>query len=205
MADLGLDTPVQYVPYVGPARARQLEALGVHTLEDLLMYFPRRFDLRKQCQPMASLRGNEEAATVAGEVQDVSEKKSGRLPSFQCTIADGSGFVLVKWVHGGYLRDKIKPGMQLAISGKVGVWKEYLEFINPRFQIICDPDGADLSQDQMLPVYPAGAHLTSGTIGAIIQQVLPEARDLIGCWFDRAYLEKRGLMPRGRKTTREVL
>jgi len=196
VAELGLDTPVQYVPYVGPARARQLETLGVQTLEDLLMYFPRRFDLRKQCQPMESLKGNEEAATVAGEVQDVSEKKSGRLPSFQCTVADGSGFVLVKWFHGGYLRDKIKPGMQLAISGKVGLWKEYLEFINPKFQVIYDPASTDLSEDQLMPVYPAGGGLSSGTIGYIIQKALPSARDLVREWFDQSYLEKRGLMPR---------
>lgn len=196
MAQLKLDTAVQYVQGVGPARARQLEALGIATVEDLLMYFPRRFDLRKQCQPISSLRGDEESATVAGEVQDIHEKSFGRLPYFQCSLSDGESFVLVKWFHGGYLRGKIKPGMQLAIGGKVSVYKEYLQFLNPRFQVIYDPEGTDLSQDELMPVYPAGSGLTSPMIGHVIKKVLPEAGSLVRCWFEQEYLQKRGLMQR---------
>jgi ATP-dependent DNA helicase RecG len=173
-----------------------LQALGVGTLEDLLTYFPRRFDLRKQCQPISTLRGDEESATVAGEVQEVSDKNTGRLPYFSCMLSDSGGFVQVKWFHGGYLRDKIKPGIQLAVSGKVGVWKEYLEFINPRFQVIYDPDTTDLSEDQLVPVYQAGGGLSSGTIGYVIKMVMPEASGLIRDWFDKPYLSKRGLMSR---------
>ena len=54
MAQIELDTPVQYVKGVGPTRAEQLAQLGINTVEDLLLYFPFRFDLRKQAQPMAS-------------------------------------------------------------------------------------------------------------------------------------------------------
>ncbi len=196
MSQLRLDTAIQYVPGVGPAHARQLESLGVATLEDLLTYYPRRFDLRRQCQPIATLRGDEPAATVAGQVQDVSEKNFGRLPSFSCTIADDTGFVLVKWFHGGYLRDKIKPGMLIAVDGKVGVWKEYLEFINPRFQIVYDPDQTNLNEDELVPVYPAGAHLSSGMIAHVIRKVLPESLGLVREWFDEPYLAQRGLMKR---------
>ncbi len=198
MSQLALDTPIQYVKGVGPARAEQLAALGVRSLEDLLMYFPRRYDLRPQIQPISTIRGNEEAATVAGEVKDLDEKRFGPKPYLQIVLDDGSSWLFVKWFFGGYLRDKIKPGMFLAVSGKVGIYREYPQFINPRFQVIYDPAGANLSEDELLPVYPASGQLSSGVIGQIIKKVLPQAAPLVQEWFDGEYLAKRDLMSRSK-------
>ena len=191
MATLKLDTPVQYVKGVGPVRAEQLAELGIHTVEDLLTHFPRRFDLRRQTQPMSTLRGEEPAATVAGVVQQVEYKSFGRKPYFACTLQDETGWVLVKWFHGGYLRDRIREGMTLAVTGRVGLYREAVQFINPSFQIVYDSAGAKLDQDELLPVYPASGVLSSGVIGGIIKAVLPQADGLIACWFDAEYLKQR--------------
>ena len=196
MTQLSLDTPVQYVKGVGPARAGQLAQLGVSTLGDLLTYYPRRFDLRRQVQPISTLRDGDEAATVAGEVKEVEERRYGSRPFLQCLLEDATGWIFVKWFHGGFLRDKVKPGVQLAVSGKVSTFREYLQFINPRVQVIYDPAGTNLNADELLPVYPAGANLTSGIIGQIIKKVLPQAAGLVREWFDQEYLSKRGLKDR---------
>jgi len=196
MATLALDTPIQFVRNVGPVRARQLEALGIRTLEELLTYFPRRFDLRRQCQPIRSIRGDEEAVTVAGEVRYVNENL-GRKPWFEAVLVDDSGLpITAKWFHGGYLRGKIRPGLTLAASGKVSVFRETLQLVNPRFQIIYDPQNTNLAQDELLPVYPAGEGLTSNIIAAVIQKVLPQTRGLIGDALTGDFLAARGLMPR---------
>ena len=196
MGSLELDTPVQYVKRVGPVRAEQLAQLGIHTVEDLLLYFPRRFDLRRQGQPVVTLRGDETAATVVGQVIDVEERKWGPRPYFQCTLDDGTAMVNVRWFHGGYLRSQIHPGMTLAVSGRVSMFREYPQFINPGFQPLWDADGSERDRDELLPVYPAGAKLSSNVVGRIVQQVLPEVQDLIPRWFDRAYLRDRNLPDR---------
>ena len=196
MAQIELDTPVQYVKGVGPTRADQLAQLGIHTVQDLLTYFPFRFDLRRQVQPIGSLRGDEKTATVAGEVLDTEERPFGKTPSFQCCLRDETGWVQARWFHGGYLRDKIKTGMQLAVSGPVSVWREVLQFVNPQFQIIWDPQSTNLSEDELQPVYPAGAGLSSNVIARVIQHVLPQAASLIPRWFPPSYLEHRGLLSR---------
>ena len=196
MSALRLDTPVQYVKGVGPTRAAQLAALGIETVEDLLLYFPRRFDLRRQCQPIATLPRHAEAATVAGEVLEAQYHSFGRTPFFECSLRDDTGCVAVKWFHGGYLQQKIRPGTFLAVSGAVSEFRGSCQFVNPRFQVIWDPAGARLDEDQLLPVYPAGAKLTSPTIGKIIHQVLPQAGSLIAELLPRTYLTKRALMGR---------
>ena len=78
MASLELDTPVQYVKGVGPHRSEQLAKSGVRTVEDLLLYFPRRFNLRRQVQPIGTLRGDEPAATVAGIIREANYQAYGR-------------------------------------------------------------------------------------------------------------------------------
>ena len=191
-----LDTPVQYVKGVGPTRARQLAEMGVHTVEDLVMYFPFRFDLRRQAQPIGSVRGAEDTTTVAGAVVDAAEQGLGQRPFFQCSLRDETGEVEVKWFHGGYLRDKIKPGMQLAVSGRPSVYRGRLQFVNPQFQVIWDPANTNLEVDELLPVYPASKRLTSKVISQVIQCVLPLVVGQIPRWFPAPYLERRGLMSR---------
>jgi len=196
VARLELDTPVQYVKGVGPKRAEQLAQLGVQTVEDLLLYFPRRFDLRRQAQPMATLRGDEDNVTVAGEVVAVKEQPSGRAPFFQVQLQDETGWVFVKWFHGGYLRGSIREGLHLAVSGKVSVYREHLQFINPQHQILWDGAETNLQADELMPVYPAGAGLTSTMIARVMKAFLPQAEHLVPEILSREFLEKRGLPAR---------
>ena len=196
MGRLTLDTPVQFVKGVGPRRAEQLAELGINCVEDLLLYFPRRFDLRRQAQPIETLRGDERTATVAGVVMETDYQPFGRRPYFACSIDDGTGWVTVKWFHGGYLRDRIKPGLHLVISGRVSVFKESIQFINPRMQILWDPQGTDLGSDELLPVYPASATLPSRVIARIIKNALPEVPSLFARWFGQDYLQARDLLDR---------
>ncbi len=196
MASLELNTPVQYVKGVGPRRAEQLAASGVRTVGDLLLYFPRRFNLRRQVQPIRTLRGDEPAATVAGVVRETNYKPFGRKPYFECGLDDGTGWVVAKWFHGGYLKDRIKPEMHLAVSGKISVYKETLQFINPGFEIIWSPEETNLQVDELLPVYPACGPLPSGLISNLIKSVLPEAPRLFARWFDDEHLRRRNLPPR---------
>ncbi|MBN1554948.1 MAG: ATP-dependent DNA helicase RecG [Phycisphaerae bacterium] len=196
MAELTLETPVQYAKRAGPRRAEQLAALGIETVEDLLLHFPRRFDLRKQTQPIATVEAGDDNVTVAGQVIDCKEHSYGSKPFFECLLDDGSAEIAVKWFHGGYLRNQIRPGLLIAVSGKVGAFRDLPQFVNPSFQVIYDASGVRLDRDELLPVYPAGGGLTSGIVASIIKANLHNAQSLIPPWFDKAYLAQRGLIPR---------
>ncbi len=172
MGELQLDTPVQYVKGVGPRRAEQLAALGVKTLEDLMMYFPRRFDLRKQVQPISSLVDGQDNATIAGEIIDARQRHS-RRPIFSIQLRDDSASISAKWFHGGYLSQSLRPGIIVALNGKISSYNNVLQMINPKHQIIYDPSGAKLDQDELLPVYPAGGKLTSNIISSVIHKSCP--------------------------------
>src|SRR3984893_17968485 len=110
-----------YVKGVGPKRAEMLETKGLLTVEDLLAYVPFRYEDRSNVKTIAQLAPGE-VATVIVEVK--SAKLAGfrrrSLGLFEVVFTDGSSGRLVgKWFHGAYLEDRMKPGVRMALYGKV--------------------------------------------------------------------------------------
>ena len=60
-----LSTDVRYIKGVGEQRAKALARLGVHTLGDLLNYFPRAYEDRTAVRPIAELAVDETACVRA--------------------------------------------------------------------------------------------------------------------------------------------
>src|SRR4051812_44201619 len=110
-----------YVKGVGPARAQMLEAKGLSTIEDLLAYAPFRYEDRRNVKTIGQLAVGE-MATVLAEVHSsrtIKFRKS-KAGMFEATFVDGSGERLIgKWFHGGFLEDVMKPGLRVALFGKV--------------------------------------------------------------------------------------
>lgn len=85
-------------------RGKQLE-----TIEDLLNYFPFRYEDRSNTKPIKQLSPGE-LATVVCEVKSakLSGMRKKALGLFEAEFTDGSGAVLLaKWFHGAYLADRL--------------------------------------------------------------------------------------------------
>src|SRR5215831_16059155 len=102
---MDLSTSLTYLKGVGPGRAAMFEAKGLRTVEDLLSYFPFRYEDRSNMKTIAQLAPGE-MATVIADVR--SAKLAGfrrrDLGLFEAAFTDSSGAVLLgKWFHGRYL------------------------------------------------------------------------------------------------------
>ena len=62
---LDLDSSLVYMKGVGPARAAMLQAKGLETVEDLLNYFPFRYEDRSNLKTIAQLAPGEQATVIA--------------------------------------------------------------------------------------------------------------------------------------------
>ena len=60
-----LTTDVRYVKGIGEQRAKALEKLGIRTLKDLISYFPRAYDDRRNRREIADLADGESACVEA--------------------------------------------------------------------------------------------------------------------------------------------
>jgi ATP-dependent DNA helicase RecG len=178
---MDLSTPLTYVKGVGPARAAMLEAKGLATVEDLLGYFPFRYEDRSNMKTVAQLAPGEMATVI---VEVLSAKVSGfkrrNLGLFETRFTDASRAVLAgKWFHGGYLANVLTPGLKLALYGKVEFdsYAGELTMLHPEFEILSadDEDGeASLHTGRIVPIYEAAGKLTTRILRTLTHRILRE-------------------------------
>ncbi len=102
-----------------PKAARGLDALGLHTVGDLLEHLPR--ESREACT-VAELRVGEQA-TVAVEVRSITARavrRRGMRPLVEAWVADSTGGMRAVFFNQPWLVEKYPPGTRLVLHGKAG-------------------------------------------------------------------------------------
>jgi ATP-dependent DNA helicase RecG len=189
-----LETPVQFIKGVGPARAKTFSGLGVETVGDLLEYYPRDWEFLPEVVPIADARSNQTACLV-GIVEQTDWQPYRRVPVFEITLADESGIIRAIWFNGRYLVNQLEPGQSLLVHGKVTKYKHQLQLSNPKFVILKEdqPRGPEAFSG---PVYPASANLPSWQIKKIMRTHIHEFAARVPELYETSFLKKNELMPR---------
>jgi ATP-dependent DNA helicase RecG len=192
--EVTLSMPVQYLKGVGPARAKSFEKLGVHTVGDLLEYFPRDWVFAPKAVKINRIQP-EQTATIIGLVESTDYQSYRKPPIFEAILSDDTGVCRIIWFHGGYLREKLRPGNVIIASGKVSLYRHQLQMTNPKFLVV---DEKTTMPDEYFSggVYTAGAGLSSRQIKRIIRPVLNNVDGLIDEFYDDGFLKKANLINR---------
>ncbi len=193
-SSLSLSMPVQFLKGVGPARAKAFAQLGVETVGDLLEYFPRDWVFAPDVVKINQMQEGQ-SATIIGLVESTDYTRYRHAPFFEAEITDDTGVCRVIWFHGGFLRDQLKAGQVIMVSGKVSLYKHHLQMTNPRFMVV---DEKSTEPDEYFGggVYPASAELSSRQIKKIIRPVLGSLDGLVDEFYDRNFLREAELVSR---------
>ena len=175
---------------VGASRARQLQELGINSLEELLEYFPFRYQRERAECPIRELVGGQ-VQYARGEVVAVNYSPYPRK-RFEATITDPTGTLCLVWFNGAYLRDKIHPGQILRVQGKINYFRSLPQIAQPKWEII-EADAPLVGEDLIRAVYPATAKLKSQAIWKIIDANLAKALEGVAEWFTPQLLAQRAL------------
>lgn len=190
--DLTLSTPVQYVPRVGPARAKLLAKLGIETVHDLLYYIPFRYDDFSIVSPIARVQPGE-TVTVGGTVTAFHNAftKSGKKLQ-EVKITDESGSLDVIWFNQPFLARVLPVGTNVHLAGKIDWFGHKIVMSSPSYELTGrDPVKArsshadnssmmtgsrpvilSLHTGRLVPIYPETAGLTSKWLRGRIAFVL---------------------------------
>src|SRR3989339_2281414 len=188
------DTPVQYLKGVGPTKAKIFEELGVHTVAELLEYYPRDYVFAPKPTPITDLTP-EQNVTIIGVVQSTNLYVHRRPPIFEAIAADETGRCRIVWFHGAFLQKQLQVGQIILATGKVGLYKHNLQLTNPKFAIV-DPE-KDIDEHHFSGgVYPASANLSSPTIKKIIRPILEHTGGLVAELYTEPFLKKNELINR---------
>src|SRR3989339_1351210 len=165
-----ISTPVQYLKGVGPRLAKILSKLGIHTIEDLIYYFPRDYEDRRNISQISKLRIPEEKVFVKGTIAHVeNQKKPGRLSILKVTLQDISGSIKLIFFNQPFLLKVFYPGVALLVSGKV----EFNSY-EGAFQLV--PRDWEIDEGEPLKIVPV-YNLTEGLFAKTLRNIIKTALD----------------------------
>lgn len=168
-----LDSRVSIFPGVTRPVEAKLGKLGLQTVRDLLWHLPFRYHDYSEVRPIAGLVVGEEQ-TVVGTVWSAGATKIGRMKGSEAIISDGTTTMRVIWWGQTYVARRLRPGMKVALSGKVGAFRGRLQMENPEMEPI---EEKSLNTRRLVPVYPSTEGLFQRQLCGIIRQAVDRFAD----------------------------
>ena len=155
---------------VGPALAKKLEKLGLHTVEDLLFLLPLRYEDRTRLVRIGTLEAGQRCL-VSGEVLLAEVAYRGRR-NLLVRISDGSGQLTLRFFHFSRQQQaQFQAGMHVACFGEVRRGAGGFEMIHPEYRLLREGQDSG-TNDALTPIYPATEGVQQGRLRYLTDQAL---------------------------------
>ncbi len=172
-------------PTLGTAAANRLSTeLDIHTVGDLLRYYPRRYATRGELTELDALAEGEQVTVVAEVLSARTRELRGKPGSrprrlLEAVVTDGTGTLTLAFFNKvGYHSRELRPGQRGMFAGKISLYRNNRQLAHPTYEML--PDGDD-QQDRVrefaerpIPIYPATKELTSMAIARCVGLVLDQ-------------------------------
>lgn len=173
MVDLLKDA--KYIKGVGPNRIKQLNSLGIYTLEDVISYYPRGYENRGIKKDIAELVDGEDALIEAKCVSKMTEIRIRRnMTIYKLVVRDETATCTLTWFNVPFLRKRFIVGDTYKFFGKVKRKLNQIEMITP----IIDEQDSNKNTGRIIPIYPSTYNLSQNILRKIIENALEEANVL---------------------------
>ena len=165
--------PLSSLTGVGASQSSKLAKIGLHTVQDLLLHLPLRYEDRTQLYAIGDLLPGI-YATVEGEVLNSSVTFAGRR-MMTCQISDGSGILTMRFFNfNAAMKNGLATGRRVLAYGEARRGKYGAEMIHPEYRIQGDSPTPEM-QETLTPVYPT----TEGVRQATLRKLTDQALDLL--------------------------
>lgn len=197
MLDLLKDA--KYIKGVGPNRIKQLNKLGIYTLEDVITYYPRGYENRGIKKNIADLVDGEEALIVAKCVSKMTEIKIRKNMSiYKLIVRDETATCTLTWFNSPFLKKRFVVGKSYKFFGKVKRRINQIEMMTPIF----DEENSNKNTGRIIPIYPIINGLSQNALRKIIENALLEVDKLPETIPD--YLIKKYELMGKQEATRQI-
>ncbi|MCS7198060.1 MAG: ATP-dependent DNA helicase RecG [Candidatus Bipolaricaulota bacterium] len=189
---LDLRVPVRFAKGVGPQREKLLHKLGIFTIEDLLTYFPKRIEDRRETKKIVQLRHGDKV-TVKGRVRALDViKPRNNLEIVKVAIQDNTGILYAVWFNQPWLKSQLMPGELIALYGTVEITHGQIQMSNP----VWEPAAKRFLTGRLVPVYPATEGLKPSLLYRLIQNNLALYRPALVDVIPEEIRVRHGLLQR---------
>ena len=176
-----LQDSVQFLKGVGPQRSNALAQSGIHSVHDLLSYYPRRYLDRTSVSRIVDLKVGSDPVTVIGTIVSTAIIPGKRTRRFELVLEDEPGRrIKCVWFQGvAWVARSLEKGQKLAVHGKPGKYGSGISISHPEFDQL-DEDGTTLDTGRIIALYPGTALLeqsgfTSRTFRKLIYALIRDS------------------------------
>jgi ATP-dependent DNA helicase RecG len=149
-----LAAPVRSLWGVGGERAAQLARLDIHTIEDLLLHRPRRYEDRRHFRAIAEL-SRDEPGTARGTIvaQGLKRFRGGNKSVFEFVLDDGTARLHCRWWNLPFMEKYFAVGDEVFVFGKLAEAKPRT-MDHPETEVIEGGEESFIHINRIAPVYP---------------------------------------------------
>ncbi|MCB1173268.1 MAG: ATP-dependent DNA helicase RecG [Leptospiraceae bacterium] len=138
---------------LGPGRVQCLQEHNIHSVIDLVYYFPRRYVDRRFTDSALLQAGLETTLIVEVLNKFMAYGRRSRL-TVRCQTLQGAGISLVFFKGTAWFQHQFEPGDTLVISGKLDDYRGF-QMIHPDFEKLDgDEEQQLLHAGGIIPIYP---------------------------------------------------
>jgi len=149
-----LRRPVTSLWGVGAERAAQLTRLDIHTIEDLLLHRPRRYEDRRHFKKISELT-KDEPATARGTIvaQGLKRFRHGTKSVFELVLDDGTARLHCRWWNLPFMEKYFAVGDEVFVFGKL-VETKPRTMDHPESEVIEGGEESFIHINRIAPIYP---------------------------------------------------
>jgi ATP-dependent DNA helicase RecG len=194
-----LETPIEYLKGVGPARGDLLrKELNIHKYGDLVHLFPNRYIDRTRYYRINELVNSGAEVQVVGKVINIKTVEQKRGSRLVATFTDGTGEMELVWFQGQkWVRDSIKINVPYVIFGKCNQFNGQFSMPHPEMELLAEHEKS--LRTAMQPIYPSTEKLsqrgiTNKVMAKIMQQLFVETQALFSETLPKSLLQELNLI-----------
>ncbi|MDJ0042317.1 ATP-dependent DNA helicase RecG [Pantoea allii] len=162
--------PLSTLTGVGASQAAKLAKIGLHTIQDLLLHLPLRYEDRTQLYAINDLLPGI-WATVEGDVLHT-DITFGRRRMMVCQIGDGSGVLTMRFFNfNAGMKNSLAPGRRVTAWGEIKRGQRGAEIIHPEYRVQGEHSHVTL-EETLTPVYPTTEGIRQATLRNLTDQAL---------------------------------
>ncbi|MFA5131460.1 MAG: ATP-dependent DNA helicase RecG [Patescibacteria group bacterium] len=189
---ISLDSKIEELHRVGAATAKILARLGLRSAQDLLFYFPFRYDDFTKSLAISDLSAGLNA-NIIGTVELIQNRRSHKRKMFltEALISDAGDTIKILWFNQPFLTRTLKIGDRISVAGRVSDYHGQLAFVSPLYEKIYSDDL--IHTKGLIPNYHLTSSLSQKQIRSLIKQVIDLARS-VPDWLPTDIKKRLGLL-----------
>ena len=187
---MNLHSPVTDLKGIGEKTAVPFAKAGIHTVQDLIEYYPRAYELFEEPTEPEEMEDGKKYAVHAW-VQSVSPvKKFKRYQIFSAQLKTGDTVIQAAWFNMPFLRNYFQKGGQYIFRGVVTVRNGQYRMEQPEHYTLADYENLLYI---MQPKYPLVSGLTEKMVTKAVRQVLANDQIRVPEYLPDAWLSNYDL------------